>query len=125
MDLKAKEELYDILLNIGQQILNHYDPCAWRDGECRRMRSSEPDAEVCCKGCAHLATNGCTVQSLACKLWLCGDPSNQSKECMNELRIVRMVADFCGIPYKDRKSKEEDFSGLRSIQNKEIRKRPR
>ncbi len=125
MDLKAKEELYDSLFNIGQQILDHFDPCDWRNGECRRMRSSEPDTEACCKGCVHLGENGCTVNSLACKLWLCADPSNQSKECLNELRILRMVADYSGIPYRDRKSKEEDFSNLRSIQNKESGKRQR
>jgi len=125
MDLKSKEELYDILYNIGEQILNHYDPCGWRAGECRRMRSSEPDAEVCCKECAHLAKNGCTVKSLACKLWLCGDPSNQFKECVNELKIVRMVADYCGVPYRDRKSKEEDFNGLRSVKDRESGKRYR
>ena len=119
MDVEAKEELYDILFNIGQQILNHYDPCDWRDGKCRKMRSSEPDAEVCCKGCAHLGKNGCTVKSLACKLWLCGDQSNLSKECVTELKIVRMVADYSGVPYEDRKSKEEDFNCLRSRQNRQ------
>jgi hypothetical protein len=122
MDLESKEELYDILFNIGQQILNHYDPCEWWDGNCRRMRSSEPDAEVCCKGCAHLGETGCTVKSLACKLWLCGDPSSLSKECVTELKIVRMVADYSGIPYRDRKSKEEDFSSLRSGENSQTRR---
>jgi hypothetical protein len=25
----------------------------------------------CCEGCNHLGARGCTVQALACKLWLC------------------------------------------------------
>jgi hypothetical protein len=113
MDLEAKEELYDILFNIGQQIIDHYGPCDWRHGKCSRMRSSEPDTEVCCKGCEHLDEKGCTVKSLACKLWLCGNLSNGFKECMTELKILRTVADYCGVPYGDRKSKEEDFARIR------------
>jgi hypothetical protein len=122
MDIEAKMELYEILFNIGQQIIDHHDPCEWKDGACRRMRSSDPDAEVCCKGCPHLGETGCTVKSLACKLWLCGDSSNRFKECMTELKIIRMVADYCGIPYGDRKSKEEDFGRLPGEKNSQTRR---
>lgn len=27
----------------------------------------------CCHGCRHLGDGGCTVESLACKMWLCGE----------------------------------------------------
>ena len=118
MDVEAKEELYDILFNIGQQILDHYNPCDWRNEKCGRMCSSKPEAEVCCEGCKHLGKNGCTVKSLACKLWLCEGQSNLFKECTSELKVLRMVADYSGVPYGNRQSKEEDFRFLHSKQSR-------
>ena len=109
MDAETKEELYDILLNVAQQIIDHYNPCDWRDGKCRRMRSSKTETEGCCEGCKHLGKNGCTVKSLACKLWMCADQSDLFKECASELKVLRLVADHSGIPYEGRRSKEEDF----------------
>ncbi len=109
MNIEAKEEVYDILFNIGKQIIDHYNPCQWKNGKCGRMRSSETETEVCCKGCQHLGENGCTVKSLACKLWLCEGQSNLFKGCTAELKILRMVADYCGVPCGERQSKEQDF----------------
>ncbi len=108
MDVKAKEELYDILFDIGQQTLSYYNPCDWKNGKCRRMRSSKND-EGCCEGCKHLSRKGCTVKSLACKLWLCAAEADPFSECETELKILRLVADHCGVPYQIRKSKEENF----------------
>ncbi len=109
MDIQAKEELYDLLFDIGQQTLNYYNPCDWKNGKCRRMRMSEND-EGCCEGCKHLSKKGCTVKSLACKLWLCATEAEPFPECESELRILRLVADHCDVPYQIRKSKEENFS---------------
>jgi len=109
MKLEAKSQLYDILLAIGQEILDYYNPCDWRDGKCRRMRSSKDD-EGCCEGCEHLNPKGCTVQSLACKLWLCESQRSVFKECEIELKVLRHVADSCGIPHEMRRSKEENFT---------------
>jgi hypothetical protein len=108
MNAAAKEELYDILFAIGQKSMDQYSPCDWKDGECRRMRSSEGD-RGCCEGCKHLSKKGCAVKSLACKLWLCETQSNLFKECEKELKILRQVADYCGVPYEIRRSKEENF----------------
>ena len=108
LKLEAKSQLYDILLAIGQQILDSYNPCDWKDGKCRRMRSSKDDGG-CCKGCEHLSFKGCTVQSLACKLWLCESQRSIFKECETELKVLRQVAYDCGIPCEMRKSKEENF----------------
>ncbi len=109
MELEAKGELYDMLLAIGQQTLDYYNPCDWRNGKCRRMRSSKDDGG-CCVGCEHLSPKGCTVKSLGCKLWLCESQKIMFKECENELEILRRVADDCGIPYEIRKSKEETLT---------------
>jgi len=72
MDAKAKRDLYDILIALGQQTMDHHNPCDWRKGKCRRMRSLEDD-KGCCVGFEHLGAEGCTVESLACTLWLCED----------------------------------------------------
>lgn len=109
MNAEAKGQLYDILLTLGQQTMDDYDPCDWRNGKCRRMRSSKDDGG-CCEGCEHLSQQGCTVQSLACKLWLCENQRNIFKHCEIELKILRQVAECCGIPHEMRRSKEENFT---------------
>lgn len=109
MELEAKGELYNMLLAMGQQTLDYYNPCDWRNGKCRRMRSLEDDAG-CCVGCEHLSRKGCTVKSLACKLWLCESQKIMFKGCENELEILRRVAYDCGIPYVIRKSKKETLT---------------
>ncbi len=112
MDTEAKEEIYDILFNVGDQIIDHYNPCDWRNGKCGRTRLPKTDGKSCCEGCEHLGKNGCAVKSLACKLWLCEDQSILFKECLAELKVLRMVADYCGVPHGERKSKEQDFGRL-------------
>ncbi len=109
LKLETKGQLYDILLAMGQQTLDYYNPCDWRNGNCRRMRLSKDD-KGCCEGCEHLSPNGCTVQPLACKLWLCESQRNIFRECEIELKVLRQVADYCGIPYEMRRSKEENFT---------------
>ena len=108
MNAAAKEELYDILFAVGQQVINHYDPCDWKGDKCRRMRSSSDD-KGCCEECRHLGKKGCTVKSLACKLWLCEKQVDLFKECEAELKVLRLIADYSGVPYEIRKSKEENF----------------
>jgi hypothetical protein len=110
MEVEAKKELYDILFRIGQQIFDHYNPCDWRNGKCRRMRLAKMVDKGCCEGCKHLGKKGCTVRSLDCTLWLCESQSNEFKECVAELKILRLVADYCGVPCEHRKSKEENFN---------------
>jgi hypothetical protein len=109
LKLEAKGQLYDILLAIGQQILDYHNPCDWRYGKCRRMRSSKEDGG-CCEGCKHLGLKGCTVESLACRLWLCESQRDMFRECEIELKVLRQLADYCGVPYEIRKSKEENFT---------------
>ena len=109
MDSEAKQRLYDVLFAVGQQVIDHHQPCHWKDGMCRRMRSIKGD-KGCCEGCRHLTNDGCAVQSLACKLWLCDSQARLFRECETELKILRQVADYCGIPYEIRRSKEENFN---------------
>ncbi len=111
MNAAAKRELYDVLIALGQLTLNQYNPCDWINEKCRRMRSSKNDKdEGCCVECEHLGANGCTVESLACKLWLCEDQRDVFRECEIELKVLRQVADYCSIPYEMRRSREENFT---------------
>ena len=109
MKTEAKGQLYDILIALGQQTLEHYNPCDWRNGKCRRMRSQEDD-QGCCVGCRHLGPEGCTATSLGCKLWLCEGQRDLFRECEIELKVLRQVADSCGILYEIRRLKEEDLT---------------
>ena len=109
MNAEAKGQLYDILIALGQQTLDRYNPCEWRNGKCRKMRSSKGE-KGCCEGCGHLGAEGCTVQSLACILWLCDEEKEVFRECEIELKILRQVADSCSIPYVIRRSREENFT---------------
>ena len=90
LKLEAMGQLYDILLASGQRTLDYYNPCDWKDGKCRRMRSLKDDAG-CCEGCKHLSPKGCTVKSLGCKLWLCEGQRNTFRECEIELEALRQV----------------------------------
>ncbi len=109
MELETKGRLYDILFAVGQQIMERHNPCEWKDGKCTRMRQVEGDGG-CCEGCKHLSRRGCSVQSLACKLWLCEAQKPKFWDCEAELNVLRQVADYCGIPYEIRRSKEENFT---------------
>ena len=109
MNTEAKGQLYDILIALGQQTLDDYNPCDWRNGKCTRMRSSEDD-KGCCVGCQHLGAEGCTVESLGCKLWLCEGQRDLFRECEIKLKVLRQVADSCGIPYVIRRSRQENFA---------------
>jgi hypothetical protein len=66
----------------------------------------------CCEDCKHLSRKGCTVKSLACRLWLCESQASVFRECEAELKVLRLVADQCGVPYEIRRSKEENFETL-------------
>lgn len=60
-------ESYDALLTRADALLKKYNPCAWDNvaKDCARGTGG------CCNGCAQLAETGCTIQSLACRLWIC------------------------------------------------------
>jgi hypothetical protein len=59
------EERFDRLYAAACKALEDHDPCAVRGGQCYSMR-------FCCGGCRHLGPEGCTVESLHCRLWVCG-----------------------------------------------------
>jgi hypothetical protein len=70
------EKRFDRLYAQSEQVLGKYQPCQIRDGSCYSMRT-DPQRHVrmkmafCCGGCQHLGPQGCTVESIHCKLFIC------------------------------------------------------
>ncbi len=69
------EAVFDRLYAAADQAMRDHDPCAVRGGQCYSMREFpelHKSMPFCCGGCKHLGPEGCTVQSLHCRLWVCG-----------------------------------------------------
>jgi hypothetical protein len=72
----ALEKRFDRLYAEAGRLLGVHQPCAIRDGSCYSMRT-DPERHrrmrmaFCCGGCTHLGPQGCTVESLHCKLFIC------------------------------------------------------
>lgn len=77
MNLKPRDraEVYDKLYALAAKILDKSRACSTCPiGSCTKFlgRFTETYTKSwCCYGCPHLGDNGCTVQALGCKLWLC------------------------------------------------------
>lgn len=56
----------------GTALFAEFDPCEIHDGKCFQGRSCKDTKSFCCTKCDHLSDTGCTVESLFCKLWICG-----------------------------------------------------
>jgi len=79
------EKKFDRLYSQAMSLLKDHDPCAVRGGACYSMRVA-PERHTkmafCCGGCPHLKEDGCSVESLYCRLWLCEplEKANQHRE---------------------------------------------
>ncbi len=65
---------FDFLYRRACALMGKHDPCKIRDGSCYSMRlnpQAHRDDPFCCKGCIYLKPDGCSVESLLCKLWMC------------------------------------------------------
>ncbi len=111
---EQKMEMYDVLVTAGRQVIKTLNPCRWNNGVCINKRN----CELCCKDCKHLGPNGCTVDSLACILWLCGDWDTDEniddvfRKCKRILFHLKKIAEISRIPLRQRKSKEQNFEWI-------------
>jgi hypothetical protein len=100
-------DLYSRFYQEGSRALKTHDPCKWSNGQCAA------GTHGCCQGCKHLGPEGCTVEALACKLWLCYEVSRrpENQAVVIELRTLRSAAAAAiGVPFLHvRASKEETF----------------
>lgn len=51
------------------------------------------DNSFCCNGCPHLGPEGCTVQALSCRLWLCDAARKYNPTAFEKLTILRRHMD--------------------------------
>lgn len=106
----------------ADEILRQPDnPCQFEtvDGKtsCRLSRKGwGHQTELCCGGCTHLGPQGCTVQSLGCKLgWCyCASSSIQGTKLEDhptfaKIAALRQEAIQLGVPMRFRASYEENF----------------
>lgn len=113
MRLKERErgEVYDRLVRLADKILAKYQPCGKCPVGCPTQRLSKA---WCCGGCPKLGPQGCTVQALACKLWVCRNnmilikPRGKDRECFARLDRLTRIARHYEI-YVGRASKEESL----------------
>ncbi|MDR2619089.1 MAG: hypothetical protein LBC62_09490 [Treponema sp.] len=118
-----QERLYSCLYQRLDELQQDLDICGWREnqGNCRRNRN-----QCCSSGgsCEYLGKSGCSVKSLACKIWLCeealgyikrlesGGNRRLRKRCRKYLRMRRRYDEICrilDIRFKGRASKEQVF----------------
>lgn len=123
--IKYFSEKYDELYEKADKLLKEYNPCKIKCGSCQANRIDpkyNSTNQLCCGGCPHWK-NGCTVKSLACKLWLCGPVqgkfpylynknSERIRELAHKLEAIRNEAYKVGIPLVFRGSKEENIKEL-------------
>jgi hypothetical protein len=64
MNVKQKVQLYDRLYNHADKLIKKHNPCKMKNGKCLR-------GKPCCDNCPHLTENGCAIDCLMCKLFLC------------------------------------------------------
>lgn len=122
--IKYYSEKYDELYDKADKLLKECNPCKIKCGSCQANRIDpkyNSTKQLCCGGCPYWK-NGCTVKSLACKLWLCTPihgtfPYNKhrtdsNRELIDALNGLRSEAYRIGIPLLFRGSKEENMKAI-------------
>ena len=79
------EKKFDQLYAAADEAMKREDPCKVKAGACLSMREypeNHVNEPFCCTGCKHLGPQGCTVQSLHCRVWVCApiDHENISRK---------------------------------------------
>lgn len=107
-----KDHIYLTLCRDAEVVLSKHNACDIKtvDGKftCR-------EGHGCCGGCKHLGPEGCTTNSLTCKLWLCHTAQREVPEALQELQAIRTVANDFDIPFVCRGSMEDH---MRAVTNR-------
>lgn len=95
-------ELFYKLYDEFSKILIETDPCDWKDGKCIFNRENNT-TNGCCKSCSYNTIVGCSIQSLACKAFLCDrafyNLSDENKAKWRKL-VEEMDKNFPGLQNK-------------------------
>jgi len=99
---------YNELYAKAQEVLIRINPCeiAIMDGKATCVGAYKRDTGLCCHGCQHLAATGCSIESLACKLWLCLEVirTPKGKQAIKELHAIEQQAYTADVPMPFRDS---------------------
>lgn len=95
--MASKSDIYDALYNEADRLLKDANPCNIRIENNKKVCNG--DLASCCFGCKHLGPDGCTVEALACKLWLCRDVRRkpENNQIVVSLFSLRRVGYALGI----------------------------
>lgn len=108
-----KAEIYDRLYAMAGKVLDKHQPCA----TCGRCEYFGGRTRGCCEGCPFLSPQGCTIQSLGCKLWLCHDERlfgwPLHPRVRHQLKRLERIANRHGINFA-RATKEEALAAAES-----------
>jgi hypothetical protein len=78
--------MYDLLYRRAAQAVAIFNPCRIQGGLCLR-------GDFCCRECFNLGRNGCTVEALACKVWLCRKAAKARENALCR-RILQIIGDI-------------------------------
>lgn len=87
---RTREYVHDRLYALAAKLQARYDPCK----DCIATNCFNEGPQRCCTGCPHFKEGqGCTVQALYCKVWLCWNLHRQPRywlviERMNLLKAI-------------------------------------
>lgn len=101
MTLEELSVEYDRFYEEASYLLNKHNPCQFEHGRCSRNRADietgafRPEGAAvndgCCgtTSCGHLASEGCTVKALGCKLHVCEYLDQDNKEFCDRMGELR------------------------------------
>lgn len=89
---------YMSLYDKADKLFKKHKPCQHdKEGRCEDYRNCSGGSCNCCCGCEYLGPKGCTVKSLACKLWYCNVIYNEHPQLREELDKLKHGAQHQGI----------------------------
>jgi hypothetical protein len=85
---------YDRLYNEASKLIKKYNPCKITDGKCLNG-----GPKCCCGGCRfeYLTSTGCSVQSLGCRLFLCGFAIETAPQIRSKMDRLREYARYLAL----------------------------
>jgi len=96
---KFLSKRYDRLFAKASKLIKEYDPCRFEGSLCKLKRGRDYFYEAniykyngCCGKCSHLTKNGCSVQSLGCKLFLCETVRNENPILTRKINKITCAA---------------------------------
>lgn len=108
LSISEQSDLYDSLYQQGTDAFAKYNPCNFHKDSEGKVRCSA--GEPCCGGCKYLGPDGCTTNSLACKLWICYTLDKQQPQLVVELKELHRQVKEAKLPLVFRGSKEDSFN---------------